>query len=353
MSAIPTPRGHELPVPDFYDPAHAEQWEYAPGQESLFERALAWRAAHGLRPAAEDDRKVHMVLVDTQKDFGLRRGALYVGGRSGRGALEDNDRTARFIYRNLAALTDITCTLDTHFPHQVFFSSFWLEGERPPTPHQEVTLADLRGGRLRPNPAVAPGLGIDAAELERRVERYLEGLEERGRYALYLWPPHCLLGSDGHALVGVLHEARLFHAYARVAPSWMEVKGTQPLSENYSAVAPEVEIPQGRQPLPGLRPALAARLAEADAIVVAGQAASHCVKATLEDLLGVLPERLIKRVYVLRDCMSSVAVPDATRPGEFLFDFTPQAEAALERFRAAGMKIVDSTLPVTAWPEQG
>lgn len=350
MSIHPRP---ELPVPDFYEPANAGRWDYAPGQESLFERALTWRATHGLPPAAEDPRRIHLLLVDMQKDFCLPRGALYVGGRSGRGALEDSDRTARFIYRNLGRITDVTCTLDTHFPYQVFFASFWLEGERTPTPHQEVSLADLRSGRLRPNPAVAPWLGLDAAELERRVHYYLEGLEERGRYALYLWPPHCLMGSDGHALVGVIHEARLFHAYTRLAPSWTEVKGTLPLAEHYSALAPEVDVPQERQPFPGMRSALLSRLAAADAILVAGQAASHCVKATLEDLLRTLPEDRVRRVYVLRDCMSSVAVPDADGAGKYLFDFTSEAEAALERFRAAGMKIVDSTEPMTAWPMEG
>ena len=41
--------GPELPIPDFYEPTHAERWEYAPGQESLFEpNAVSPAGAEGI-----------------------------------------------------------------------------------------------------------------------------------------------------------------------------------------------------------------------------------------------------------------------------------------------------------------
>ena len=49
--------------------------------------------------------------------------------------------------------------------------------------------------------------------------------------------------------------------------------------------------------------------------------------------------------------MSAVAVPDPARPGAFLFDFTPQAEAAFERGREAGLHIVDTATPMAEWPD--
>jgi hypothetical protein len=49
--------------------------------------------------------------------------------------------------------------------------------------------------------------------------------------------------------------------------------------------------------------------------------------------------------------MSSVAVPDPGRPGQLLFDFTPQAEQALARFASAGMHVVRSTTPLSSWPD--
>jgi nicotinamidase-related amidase len=261
----------------------------------------------------------------------------------------------RFIYRNLAGITDVSCTMDTHFPHQIFFAPFWIDAAgNPPSAHREVTFADLQSGALRPNPALVPWLANGDAEwLQKQVEHYTLELERVGKYKLYLWPPHCLLGSDGHALVGVVHEARLFHTYARGARSWIEIKGSHPLTEYYSALAPEVSTRFDGGVLAERSTRFLNTLLEYDAVVIAGQAASHCVKSTIEDLLTRIDPQLTRKVYILRDCMSSVAVPDPGRPGEFLFDFTDQAEAALAVFEDAGMHVVESTTPMAEWPDFG
>ncbi len=319
----------------------------------LFEQATAWRQEHDLGPAARDALRIHLLLIDLQKDFCFPEGALYVGGRSGRGAVEDNDRIARFIYRNLGVITQTTCTMDTHFPYQIFFSSFWLdENDLPPHAHQEVTVAEIQSGRLRPNPALAAWLARgDYAWLQRQAEFYCQELAKRGRYQLYLWPPHCILGSAGHSLVGVVHEARMFHAYARLSPAAVEVKGATPLTEYYSVIGPEVMHRHDGKPLAQRNADFLNILSTSDAVLIAGQAASHCVKSTIEDLLESLDEKLVRKVYILRDCMSSVAVADPQQPGRFVFDFTPQAEEALQRFADAGMHVVESTVPMSEWPD--
>jgi nicotinamidase-related amidase len=92
-------------------------------------------------------------------------------------------------------------------------------------------------------------------------------------------------------------------------------------------------------------------LLDADVIVMAGQAASHCVKSSIEDFLTEVrlkDDSLVQKVYILGDCMSAVTVPDGN--GGFVADFTPQAEAALEDFRKAGMHVVKSTDPIDSWP---
>ncbi|MFQ5680080.1 MAG: nicotinamidase [Gemmatimonadota bacterium] len=349
-------RSAELPLPDFYVPENAERWAYRPDAALLLRRAAVWRERFRLRAAAEDSVRVRLLLVDVQKDFCFPEGALYVGGRSGRGALEDNRRTAEFIYRHLGRLTEIACTLDTHLPYQIFFPSFWLteEGE-PPEAHREVRLEDVRGGRLRPNPALAAWLTEGDHEwLKRQAEFYCGELERAGKYTLYLWPPHCLLGSEGHALVGVLQEARLFHAFARLSPDLMRVKGEEPLTEHYSALRPELMRAHDGGPIAKPSAAFTERLLDSDVLIVAGQAASHCVRHTLEDLLKEVRARgpgRSPRVYILVDCMSSVAVPDPSEPGRFVADFTPQTEEALKRFSEAGMRPVRSTDPLGEWPE--
>ncbi len=345
------------PLPDFYAPGHAAEWSYRPDAAALFARAGAWRREHGIPPAAADRARVHLLLIDLQKDFCLPEGSLYVGGRSGRGAVEDSDRIARFLYENLAVVTEVTATLDTHFPFQIFFPSFWVDAEgQPLTAHREILAAQVREGAVRPAPDLSwLGQG-DAAWLTRQAEAYCAALERGGRYRLYLWPPHCLLGSAGHALVGVIEEARLFHAFARGARSAVEIKGGEPLTESYSALSPEVLLAHDGSALGRRNEVLIETLLAADALIVAGQAASHCVKNTVEDLLAEIAARdpaLAGKVYLLEDCMSAVAVPDPAGlggAGEFLFDFTADAEAALARFAAAGMHVVRSTDPLASWP---
>ncbi len=342
----------ELPLPAFYDPKSAERWGYHPDQQAVFAAADDFQKAHGIKPSGSDKENVHLLLIDVQKDFCFPQGSLHVAGRSGHGAIDDSRRLAEFIYRNLGAITAVTTTMDTHFAYQIFFPSFWLDKEdRALQPYREITLAQIDAGEVRPNPSVAKWLcGGNYPWLLQQVRHYCESLEKAGKYRLYLWPPHCLLGSDGHALVGAIHEARLFHSFARGMQSWVEVKGGNPLTENYSVMQPEVLTRHDGQPLAQKNTLFLKTLLEADAVIIAGQAASHCVKSSIDDILleiGAKDPALAKKVYVMTDCMSSVTVPDGK--GGFLADYTSEAEAALRRFADAGMNLVKSTDPLSSW----
>jgi len=344
----------EWSVPGFYDPENAGKFDFRADSASLLGEAADWRTSHGISPSGSDTFRTHLLVIDAQKDFCFPDGSLFVGGRSGTGAIDDSDRTARFIYRNLGVISELTCTLDTHFPYQIFFPAFWLdENGNPPTAHTMISTADVKAGSYKPNPAVAPWLcDGDVSWLESQVAFYCSELENAGKYTLYLWPPHCLLGSPGHALAGVIEEARLFHSFVRGSENAIEIKGGNPLTENYSALAPEVLERHDGEPLAQRNTTFLKTLLEADALIIAGQAASHCVKSTIEDLLDqieTVDPTLAKKVYILRDCMSAVAVPDPGTPGKFIFDFTEEAEQALARFEAAGMNLVTSDQPITEW----
>ena len=345
-------RTNELPIPSFHDPKNAERWAYGPDQTALAAAAAAYRKQHDVKPAAADARKVHLLLIDVQKDFCFPQGSLFVAGRSGRGAVDDSRRIAELIYRNLGVISSITATMDTHFAHQIFFPAFWVtEGGEPLSAHRVITTAEIDGGAVRPSPAMAGWLcGGNYGWLVKQVRHYCEALEKAGKYQLYLWPPHCILGSDGHALAGVVHEARMFHAYARGAQSWVEVKGGHPLTENYSVMQPEVLTRHDGQPLAQKNTQFLRTLLAADAVVIAGQAASHCVKSSIDDILTEIAATdpdLARKVYLVTDCMSAVTVPDGK--GGFAADFTDEAEKALRRFESAGMKLVKSTDPMSKW----
>jgi nicotinamidase-related amidase len=343
-----------LPIPEFYQSKNADRYDYQPDASKLLTRATEWRREHDLTPAASDKRNVHLLMIDVQKDFSFPEGSLYVGGRSGSGAVEDNQRLAEFIYRNLASLTNVTATMDTHFAFQIFSPSFWIDqDDRPLTPFREVTTAQIDAGEVRVNPAMAAWMvGGNIPWLMKQVRHYCATLEAAGKYQLYLWPAHCLLGSPGHALAGIIQEARLFHSFTRSMQSWVEVKGGNALTENYSVLRPEVLTRHDGLPLAQRNTSFLQTLLDADAVLIAGQAASHCVKSSIDDLLKEILAQdpdLARKVYILKDCMSSVTVPDGK--GGFFADFTPEAEAALDRFQSSGMHVVRSTDPLDSWLE--
>lgn len=344
----------QLPIPKFFNPANADVWGFEPDLNALRSAAVEWRKEHGITPGTADPFQIALMDIDPQDDFcNPTKGTLFVGGRSGTGAVDDNVRVASFIYRNLAVLSATRITLDTHFYGQIFFPEFWLtKGGVHPAPYTEISLQAFLAGDFKPNPAIAAWVcNGNYPWLRSQVEFYLRELEKSGRYKLTVWPPHCVLGSKGHALSGIIQEARMFHAYVRNVPALAEIKGGNPLSEHYSAFGPEVLMRFDGKPLAQKNTRFLEALLEFSAVIIAGQAASHCVAWTIADLLGEITAKdakLAKKVYIMTDCTSAVAVPDGQ--GGFYADYTDEAEAAFAKFADAGMHLVKSTDPIASWP---
>jgi nicotinamidase-related amidase len=338
-------------IPPFVDLARNNRWDYSPNENELAPLALDWGRQQRITPAGKDEtRRIHLLVIDEQKDFCHKEGSLYVAGRSGEGAVADNARLAAFIYHNLGAITHITSTMDTHFFQQIFFPDFWRdENDAPLAPGRIITVDDVHSRRVRPNPRNAVWLcDGDVAWLNHQCRYYVEELARKGKYQLMIWPWHCLLGTPGHNLVGIYQEARVVHSAARSMQTWTEPKGMGALTEFYSVIAPEVmdRWDHLNPPLGQINTLLLAKLQQADALIIAGQAASHCVAYTIADLLerfGADAPAMLQKIYVMRDCMSAVVLPQV--------DFTQNAEEALQRFADAKMHVVESTQPLDTWPD--
>jgi nicotinamidase-related amidase len=333
--------------PRAFDPTSAERLYRVPYASRAAE-AAAFATAFGLRPAAEDRVRVGLLAVDMQNTFCLPEFELFVAGRSGRGAIEDSARLCAFVYRNLGRISEVIATLDTHGAFQIFHAVFWVDarGEHPP-PNTVVSAEDVERGRWRVNPRLARFVAPAGFDLDAYTRHYSRTLASRGKYPLFLWPYHAMLGGIGHALVSAVEEAFFFHGVARTSPTRFEIKGRHPLTENYSVLRPEVLADQEGRPIAEENRALVESLLGFDALVVAGQAKSHCVTWTIADLLTVIGARdpaLARRVYLLEDCTSAVVVPGVV-------DFTEQAESAFRRFAAAGMHLVRSTDAMESWPD--
>src|SRR5512136_3345960 len=115
----------ELPIPPHFNPDTVGQVRRVPYQERAAE-AEAWSKQHRLKSSAEDRPRVCLLLVDVQNTFCIPGFELYVGGRSGTGAVDDNHRLCEFIYRNLDVITEICPTMDTHQALQIFHSIFLI-----------------------------------------------------------------------------------------------------------------------------------------------------------------------------------------------------------------------------------
>lgn len=318
-------------TPSFYDSSKVGEL-YLSRDALVAEEARQFARQHNLKPAIEERRKVALFGIDIQVGFCQPEASLFVPG-----AVEDSARTAEFIYRNLEILTDLFFSMDTHRAFQIFHPAFWIDnstGEHP-APLTLISVADIKAGKF--SPLMFPHESL----------AYCEELEKTGKYVLCIWPYHTMLGSISHALVPAVFEAALFHSIARRKQIHFETKGVHPLTENYSVLSPEVKKVKGRV-VGQFNTNFFNALMDNDRVYVLGQAASHCVKTTIDDLLREINDTdpdLVKKVYIVEDCMSPVpAVTDGA--GKVLVNFPQIAAEALDRYRAGGMNVVKSTDPI-------
>jgi nicotinamidase-related amidase len=336
----------ELPLPSHFDASRIGEI-YPVAYQQLARDAESFTAAHAIEPASEDRHRIALLLVDVQNTFCTPGFELFVAGRSGRAAVDDNRRLAGFLYHNLGSITRIFATLDTHTAMQIFHPVFLVDASgRHPDPMTVVSLEDVTEGRYRVNPLVARALGSDAEALQHHLIHYCRELSDESKYNLMVWPYHAMLGGVGHALVSAIEEAVFFHGIARGSQASFEIKGNNPLTEHYSVLRPEVLEGADGAPIAGKNDRLIEELLGYDAIVIAGQAKSHCVSWTVSDLLAEIERRdaaLASKVYLLEDCSSPVVVPG-------IVDFTEQAESRFRDFARAGVNIVRSNQPMSEWP---
>jgi nicotinamidase-related amidase len=332
----------ELPLPPAIDLERvAGVWRVEYG--ARFAEATAWAREHELQPSSNDSRRVCLLLVDAQNTFCTPGFELFVAGRSGTGALDDNRRLCAFLYRNLGTITHCVVTLDTHQAFQIFHAPFLVDGDgRHPDPYTLVTTDDVASGRWRVDPDTAELVGLTSGDANAHLAAYVEALATGGKYELTIWPFHAMLGGIGHALASAVEEALFFHAIARRSQTRFEIKGTNALTEHYSVLGPEVRRGNRGETLGERNSALVEYLVGFDAVILAGQAKSHCVAWTVADLLGDAPE-ISSRLFLLEDCSSPVVVPGAV-------DYTDDADAAFARFAEAGAHVVRSTEPIASWP---
>jgi nicotinamidase-related amidase len=336
----------ELPVPPQFDPQKVGQVWRVPYQQRARE-ARQWAVQTHIQPASSDVFKIALIGIDIQNTFCIPEFELYVAGRSGNGAIDDNRRLCEFIYRNLNHITEISATMDTHQAFQIFHPVYLIDAHgNHPDPLTVISAEDIQKGQWMFNPAVANSLGIDPNYGQEHLKHYVEQLKSNEKYELTIWPYHAMLGGIGHALVAAFEEALFFHSIARSRQADIILKGDNPLTESYSAVGPEVQRGPHGEEIAHKSGKLYGKLEQFDAVIIAGQAKSHCVAWTISDLLADIQANdgeLAEKVYLLEDCTSPVVVPGVV-------DYSKQADEAFEKFVQAGMRLIRSDVPLNSWP---
>jgi nicotinamidase/pyrazinamidase len=235
--------------------------------------------------------KTHLLIIDPQVDFCAPQGALFV-----KGADRDITRLAAFVRQHGPALADIHVTLDSHQLVHVAHPIFWIDRDgNHPAPFTVITKADVEGKD--------PKWKTTSPALRQRGTDYIKALAAGGRYMLVIWPPHCLIGRPGHAIMPELADA-LETWQQRLRLVRYVTKGSNPLTEHYSAV--KADVPDPLDPGTQINTQLIETLQEADRILIAGEALSHCVANTVRDIAAEFGEDQIKKLVLLEDAASSV-----------------------------------------------
>ena len=260
---------------------------------------------------AQKGEETLLLAIDMQNSF-MEKGSLGVPGSYG-----DVERLCRFIYSYADRISNITISLDSHDPLQIFHPIWWKDvNGNTPQPFTVITSADIINGKW--NAVVNPEDSID----------YVENLERLGKKQLMIWPYHCLKGTIGHSLECMFSNLIYFISTAKRIPITSVIKGENPLSEMYGIFKPEYSKTAH------INTELLSSIERYRKVYVAGEASSHCVLESVKQITEFYgnDKRITSRMCILTDCMSSIPGFESDTEREFL--------ALAEKY---GIKLVKST----------
>jgi nicotinamidase/pyrazinamidase len=229
--------------------------------------------------------KTLLLIVDMQNDFCKSGASLYVNG-----AENDAAVLADFISGFSDEIDHIILTQDSHQVIDISHPCFWEDSiGNPPPPFTIIKPENIRSGEWRPR-----------YEADKSVA-YVGNLEKQGEFPHTIWPEHCIIGSEGAAIISEIMEP--VKTWARKGNFFdVVVKGTNPLTEHFGVL--RANIPVDGSPETQLNLPLISKLNLYDHILIAGEAKSHCVANTVKQMIDI--DRLPEKLVLLEDCMSDV-----------------------------------------------
>lgn len=353
-----------LPTPNFFAPfvrdARLAGMQWMTRENEVAAEARTYAATHGIKPASTDESvnggTCIVIRVDMQGAFcanpalmpsttasGLSLpftaggGTLYVPG-----AEMDCYRGAKFILDNLPLVTCIADSLDTHRVWQIFHPDMWRdENGAPPPP---FTALGFVNNAIR---CLVTNRTYTSLFNQKLALRYVQMLAAQGSPPLTIWPYHARLGSTHHPLMPILSEVSMFHEIARRTEADVEIKGYQQMTESYGICGDEIWNIDGTTVGEELRKPFINLLMRHKVIIVMGEASSHCVRMTVEQIKRALmaaDPALVRRLHIMTDCMSPVpAIPGTETDPNHPLNFPAVAENAFRQWASEGLTLVKST----------
>jgi len=236
-------------------------------------------------------KKIHLLVIDPQNDFVKPDGALSVLG-----ADKDMDRLSVMVDRLRHKLDDIHVTLDSHHLVHIAHPIFWKDSKgNHPAPFTMISVSDVENGVWVPY----------MPSYYKRSLEYLRALEVGKRYPHVIWPPHCLISSEGHGVYKPLFEALKRWEEQEFAVVDFVTKGSNCFCEHFSVICSEV--PDPNDPTTQINTSFIQTLQDADEILLAGEAGSHCLANSVSDLVKNFSNPdYIKKLVLLTDATSPV-----------------------------------------------
>lgn len=140
-----------------------------------------------------------------------------------------------------------------------------------------------------------------------------------------MWPAHCEIGGWGHNIHASIYPSCQQWEEKRLRIVHTVLKGINPWTEHYSAL--QAEVPDPTDPHTQLNDALISKLVQANTLLIAGEASSHCVKSTVEHFVENSFHTSQNRIVLLTDCISPV------------FGFEAHTESFLSGMREHGIRL--------------
>ncbi|MEC6830508.1 hypothetical protein VXS06_01865 [Photobacterium toruni] len=233
---------------------------------------------------------------------------------------EDAQQLATFINKQRNNINTIVVTLDSHHEYDIAHALYWQNKHgQHPAPFTLISHQNIIDGLWQPT---------NLALLDH-VLKYTQSLEQTGKYSLIIWPTHCVIDSVGHTIVAPIQAA--IDAWEKQTALLQRTlsKGENPHTEHYGGC--EAEYPLHDDIKTQFDPQLTTLVLQSDRVFISGQALSHCVASTVEQMVDKLSPANINKLTILIDTTSPVA------------GFEQQAQAFIERMVTLGVNIANTT----------